>query len=179
MMTLRLLVVLLLPNSFAFALDFTKTSDGTPGYWSSQSREFAFTQTDSDSQHVIWKLLLRPPAHNQTYHVISGEVRHFNVGAPMDGVAVFFGTDNDHPRLAGFSDAAGRFSFRLYPVDDAKRRANSIILPNHGPRYLYFGGAISTLKKQGNLAPLLSGDQDNVLSEDSLTRRYRIDTLFK
>lgn len=177
----RLMFLLVLLTAPAFAVDFGKPFDGTPGYWSSQSGELKFTpsQHDGGSRYSILRLSLRKPESNHPYYVISGEVRHFNVGTPVERVPVFFGTSDALPQLAALSNASGEFSFRIYPADAKSPPSGAIRLPKRAPFFVYFDGAIDEPKKSHLSARVAPSPRTHALSENTLTRRYNIDSLFK
>ncbi len=158
------------------ALDFSKQHGGMPGHWSSKGK-FITDEKLKESHNppwVIWNVTLHDEKNR--FHVISGEVRQFNIGTPLDGVAIFVGSGDERPALVAMSNAYGKFSFR---VNLAKATDDWMKFPNEGPRYLYFGGTISTaevkLKGRKVRFPALA---EEPLIGSAGTRRFNIDGLF-
>lgn len=94
--------------------------------------------------------------------VISGRVLQYNVGSPIEGTPVFFGSAMERPKFVSYTDSTGSFSFS----------AKSLKMEG---LYLYVGGHIEATKT--TKLDIYTGSSSYVLAKDSSTARYSLTKL--
>ena len=135
----------------AHGADFGKQSDGQPGRWISTGTDLTFHPVPN--AEALWMWVLRdvkaiPHASTANTWVISGELRHFNVGTAMESYPIFFGGLDQLPCLAAVTDSQGRFSFTLHSSNNKNLPTRALAFDRTNERSSIFVGGIIEQESQ-------------------------------
>lgn len=171
-MKIALIVGVLLTAYFVDAADFGKQSDGQPG-------QFISTQTNISFQPVsnaeaLWTWVLRnvevtPHSSTTNTWILSGELRQFNIGTPMEGYPIFFGGPDQLPHLVGLTDSQGRFSFTLCSSTNKNLPIRALTFDPKGSSWIFVGGLIESDSQSPRFR----------MKANSLTWRYSVGSVLK
>jgi len=145
-MKIALIAGILLSVHRVDAVDFCKLSDGQSGRFISTESNPSFHSGTNSEALWIWVLrnieAIPHPSTADTW-ILSGELRHFNIGTPMEGYPIFFGGPDRLPFLAAVTDSQGKFSFTLH--SSAKKVVPLRVLtfdPTTEKSWIFVGGLI-------------------------------------